>query len=109
VKGSLLYHLVLIAEYGEGTLNFVVQTDFTPPELHMKIPLKKLRQESRQGSKWPLKMILRPRSRSPTPLMVSVGDRSMLYKKMECFYGSIPGVAASTMVDYVFEASDFGK
>jgi len=35
-EGNLLYHLVLIAEHGNGNLNFMVKTDFEAPELSVK-------------------------------------------------------------------------
>lgn len=38
IGGELLYHLVLIAEYGVGNLDFMVQTDFDPPEFQLIDP-----------------------------------------------------------------------
>jgi len=35
VEGNLLYHLVFIAEHGEGSINFMVKTDFDAPELRL--------------------------------------------------------------------------
>jgi hypothetical protein len=32
-EGEILYHLVLIAEYGIGNIEFIVQTDFDPPNI----------------------------------------------------------------------------
>ena len=37
-EGELLYHLVLIAEYGVGELEFMIQTDFEPPEFQLIDP-----------------------------------------------------------------------
>ena len=38
VSGETLYNLALIAEYGVGTINFIVQTDFDPPSIVMVNP-----------------------------------------------------------------------
>ena len=38
VSGELLYHLVLMAEYGVGTVNYMIQTDFEPPEIDIFDP-----------------------------------------------------------------------
>lgn len=35
---NTLYHLVLIAEHGSGTVGFYVKTDFEPPDLRLKDP-----------------------------------------------------------------------
>jgi hypothetical protein len=40
VKGEILFHLVLIAEYGSGTINFLIQTDFDPPYVEVFNPHK---------------------------------------------------------------------
>jgi len=37
-ENNTLYHLVLIAEHGSGTVGFYVKTDFEPPDLHLKDP-----------------------------------------------------------------------
>ncbi len=36
--GEILYHLVLIAEYGVGKIEFIVQTDFDPPNITVLDP-----------------------------------------------------------------------
>jgi hypothetical protein len=36
--GEILYHLVLIAEYGVGKVEFIVQTDFDPPNITVLDP-----------------------------------------------------------------------
>jgi hypothetical protein len=41
VEGNLLYHLALIAEHGEGTINFMVKTDFDAPELALVDPIER--------------------------------------------------------------------
>ena len=35
---NIFYYIVLIAEYGKGTVDFIVQTDFSPPELTLVDP-----------------------------------------------------------------------
>ena len=39
-EGNVLYHLVLIAEHGNGVLNFMVKTDFEAPKLSIQNPLE---------------------------------------------------------------------
>jgi len=34
--GNLLYHLVLIAEYGQGNLSFIIKTDFSKPSFRLQ-------------------------------------------------------------------------
>jgi hypothetical protein len=42
VEGNLLYHLGLIAEHGQGTIRFMVKTDFESPELTIVDEVKKV-------------------------------------------------------------------
>jgi hypothetical protein len=44
--GNVLYHLVLIAEYGSGFVNFRVKTDFKPPTLELIVPPKTVSTEN---------------------------------------------------------------
>jgi hypothetical protein len=109
VKGKLLYHLVLIAEYGSGTLNFVVQTDFDPPDLQLVDPPSIAT------------------ANEPTILEVSVADESEIeavslsytrnvgstWEEADVdsngdgrYHGTIRGVGPGTVVEYVFEAED---
>ena len=37
-EGEILYHLALIAEYGVGKIEFIVQTDFDPPNITLIDP-----------------------------------------------------------------------
>jgi len=108
VKGSLLYHLVLIAEYGSGTLNFVVQTDFEPPTLEFIDP--------------PASAV----AESPTKIEARVVDASDIVE-VSCFYtrdggaqiradveavgeglyvAEIPGVHPGSIIEYAIEAED---
>ena len=108
-KGSLLYHLVLIAEYGTGRLEFMVQTDLEPPILQFIDP--------------PTQVV----SEEPTQIRVNVTDYSEIkttslsystddgvnWKKVTVgldadgnYGGIIPRVDPGEAVDYVFEAED---
>jgi len=40
-EGEVLYHLVLIAEYGVGSLNFMVKTDFEAPKVSVQNPIER--------------------------------------------------------------------
>lgn len=42
VEGELLYHLVFIAEYGSGTIDFMVKTDFNSPLLNLVEPVERV-------------------------------------------------------------------
>ena len=108
-SGVILYHLALIAEYGSGSLNFVVQTDFDPPVLKLVNPPTAVA------------------AGEPTRLEVDVSDGSGV-GAMSCSYSNdggdtwwraivepsgggrysatLPGVYPGTVVDYVFEAED---
>jgi hypothetical protein len=39
-EGDILYHVALIAEYGIGKIDFIVQTDFDPPNVTILDPLE---------------------------------------------------------------------
>ncbi len=108
-SGVILYHLALIAEYGSGSLNFVVQTDFDPPVLQLVDPPTAVA------------------ASEPTRLEVDIRDDSGV-GEVSCSYSSdggdawwraavepcgggrygatVPGVPPGTIVDYVFEAED---
>ena len=108
-QGNLLYHLVLIAEYSSGTLNFIVQTDFEPPALQLIDPPTIVESDE------------------PTNLSASVSDEtaiesiSLRYSTDDgvswnqlgvdeyadgVYRGVIPAFGGGTLVDYVFEAED---
>ncbi len=42
VEGNLLYHLAFIAEHGNGTIKFMVKTDFDAPELTIVDPVERM-------------------------------------------------------------------
>jgi hypothetical protein len=108
-SGELLYHLVLIAEYGEGLLSFIVQTDFQPPVLQLIDPPATVE------------------AGEPTRLEVSVSDDSEIVDVSFSYsrdggdswrqadvepggdglYGAVvKGVDPGDVVEYVFEAED---
>ena len=108
-QGNLLYHLVLIAEYFSGTVNFIVQTDFEPPALQIIDPPTIVESDE------------------PTNLSAGVSDDmaiesvSLRYSTDDgvswnqlgvdehadgVYRGVIPAFGGGTPVDYVFEAED---
>jgi hypothetical protein len=107
LDGELLYHLVLIAEYGAGRIQVLIQTDFDPPSLTLidapetveawepvevgvnavdEIPLKSITCRYHKGDRW--------------RAIILELETEHNYK------GIIPSVPPGTVVEYVFEAED---
>ena len=109
VEGELLYHLVLIAEYGVGDLDFMIQTDFDPPEFQLIDPPEIVA------------------AGEPTVLKVNITDEteiediSFMYttdsgeswdsdtvrvEEYGTYNVTVPGVDPGVTVEYRFEAED---
>ena len=109
LEGELLYHLVLIAEYGTGTLDFILQTDFDSPVVNLVNTLEKVE------------------AREPVPLEIMVEDASPIasvdfsyskygdesWRKLNIEYEGdgnysvlFPGQGPGTFVEYVFTVED---
>jgi len=109
IGGELLYHLVLIAEYGVGNLDFIVKTDFEPPEFQLIEPPDIVE------------------AGEPTKLEVTIDDetdlvgmsfrytmdagdsweqRTMTTEESGTYSVTVPGGDPGTTVEYVFEAED---
>jgi hypothetical protein len=110
LKGdTVLYHLVLIGEYGKGTLKFMVKTDFTPPAIKILNPLQTVV------------------SGNETIITANITDQDSLKSVMlnytdndwqtfnstqmnrvvnQTYAGTIPAQNAGTIINYVVVASD---
>ena len=108
-EGNLLYHLALIAEYYSGTVEFIVQTDFEPPELNLTNPPTIVESGERT--------VLEASVRDETPLKstslsystdggTSWNDLSVQDKGDGIIWGEAPAFDAGTVVEYLFEAED---
>ena len=109
VSGTLLYHLALIAEYGYGTIDFMVQTDFDSPILQLVEAPETVEEQE------------------PTRLVVNIQDElsiaetsfsystnggvswSTLPPTIEQggnYSVTVPAVERDTLVEYIFQAED---
>ena len=109
VSGNTLYHLALIAEYSSGMIDFMVQTDFNPPELRLIDPPLII-----ESSKKPMLManVTDETALDEVSLSYSI-DGGNIWKDLTvteayvgCFKGEVPGFSGGTVVDYRFEAVD---
>ena len=109
VSGSLLYHLALIAEYGYGTIDFMVQTDFDSPILQLVEAPETVEEQE------------------PTRLVVNIQDELSITETSFSYSTNggvswsalpitieqggnysvtVPAVERDTLVDYIFQAED---
>jgi len=108
VSGNLLYHLALIAEYSSGTVDFIIQTDFDPPELQPVDPPSIVE----AGEQTVLTAsIVDETALNEVSLSYSV-DGGSIWRKRTVegedgnFKGTVPAFPGGTVVDYIFEAVD---
>ncbi len=109
VSGTLLYHLALIAEYGYGTIDFMVQTDFDPPILQLvEAPETVEKQE-------PTRLVVNIQdelSIAETSFSYSTdGGKSWNTLPLTIEQGgnysvTVPAVERDTLVEYIFQAED---
>lgn len=108
IKDPLLYHLVLMSEYGNGTLRFRIRTDFKPPTLtDLGSPL------DIEGN---TDAVVSCRIIDPSPLgkvdlyyTVDAGktwSMAPFTSKDEAYNGTIPGQVGGTVINYYWEAED---
>jgi hypothetical protein len=107
MEGELLYHLALIAEYGQGRIQVLIQTDFDPPNLTLIEP-----PETVEAWK-PVEVGLNVIDELPLDSVTCQyfkGDRWRdINLELETEYkykAIIPSVPPGTIVEYVFEAED---
>ena len=109
VAGELLYHLALIAEYGGGKLEFIVQTDFDPPQLTLVDPPEIVY----EGESVPLEVEIADDTEL-TVVEFSYSDdggetwseRSPELTEEGTHLVTVPSVQPGTSVEYIFQAED---
>jgi len=108
-EGNLLYHLVLIAEYYSGTVEFIVQTDFEPPELQFIDPPTIVE----AGKRSVLEVSVRDETAIESTSLSYSTDGGVNWspifvqdKGSGIYWGETPSFDAGTVVDYLFEAED---
>ena len=77
-EGEILYHLALIAEYGIGNIEFIVQTDFDPPNITVLDPPEIVE------------------ALHPTPMEFEVNDQTEV-TRLEFSYSTDGGAALRTL------------
>lgn len=108
-EGNLLYHLVLIAEYYSGTVEFIVQTDFEPPELQFIDPPTIVE----AGKRSVLEVSVRDETAIESTSLSYSTDGGVNWRPIfvqdkgsGIYWGETPSFDAGTVVDYLFEAED---
>lgn len=108
-EGNLLYHLVLIAEHGNGSLNFMVKTDFEAPKLSIKDPVEAVY----SNNETTITVHVEEHLGLDTVLLNYTSDNwatstaiEMTASPNQTFTGTIPGQPAGTTVKYRILASD---
>lgn len=107
LKGELLYHLVLLPEYGNGTVRVRAQTDFSLPVLTLVDPVD----EVNSGEETPVMCRIQDRSPlSSVTLQYTVDGRNWSdasYTSVGEYYnGTIPGLGPGTVATYKWVAVD---
>jgi len=108
-EGNLLCHLVLIAEHGNGSLNFMVKTDFEAPKLSIIDPVEAVY----SNNETTITVCVRENSSLNTVLLNYTSDDwatstaiEMTASQNQTYVGTIPGQTAGTTVKYRILASD---
>jgi len=109
VQGEILYHLGLIAEHGDGTIKFLVKTDFDNPELTIKDEVQK----AEPNKDTTIKVNIEEESNLDSVTLNYTKDNGETYAifdmqadQNQLFNATIPGEPAGTLIDYRIEAKD---
>jgi hypothetical protein len=107
MKDELLYQLVLIPEYGNGTINVRVQTDFDPP----KITLLDTVSEVNSGEEVPVRCRVEDRSPLASVSLLYTTDsrnwREAPYTSNGEYYnGTLPGQGPGSVIVYKWVVVD---
>jgi len=109
VEGKLLYHLAFIAEHGEGTINFMVKTDFDAPELTLLDPVEKVNPNNQTSiiahieEQFNLETVTLNYTKDYWATSTAV---EMIASQNQTYTGTIPGQPAGTTVNYTVLAHD---
>jgi hypothetical protein len=109
VEGNMLYHLAFIAENGEGTIKFMVKTDFDAPKLTLLDPVKKVNPDNETI----ISAHIEEQSNLETVTLnyttddwATSTDVEMAASKNQTYTATIPGQPAGTTVNYTILARD---
>jgi len=107
--GNFLCHLVLIAEHGNGNINFMLKTDFEAPKLSIQDPV----QTVYPNNEATITVYIEELSGLDTVLLNYTGNDwanstaiEMTASQNQIYVGTIPGQPAGTTVKYRVLASD---
>ena len=108
-EGNVLYHLVLIAEHGDGVLNFMVKTDFEAPKLSIQDPVE----AAYSNNQTVITAYVDEQSGLQKVLLNYTGNNwatwtaiDMTASQNQTYVGTIPGQPAGTTVKYRILAFD---
>jgi hypothetical protein len=108
-EGNILYHLVLIAEDGVGSLNFTVKTDFEAPSLSVENPVEEAYSNNettitaRVSDEFDLKRVLLNYTRDD---WATWNSTVMSASQNQTYVGTIAGQPAGVTVKYKIFATD---
>jgi len=108
-EGNVLYHLVLIAEHGNGVLNFMVKTDFEAPKLNIRDPIESAYSNNQTviiaqvDEHSGLKKVLLNYTTDSWATWTTI---DMTTSQVQTYVGTIPGQPAGTTVKYRILAYD---
>jgi hypothetical protein len=109
VEGNLLYHLAFIAEHGEGTINFMVKTDFDSPQLTLLDHIEK----ADPSNETSIAAYIDEQCKLETVTLNYTTDGwgtsaalEMVESQKQTYTGTIPGQPAGTTVNYTVLARD---
>jgi hypothetical protein len=108
-EGNSLYHLVLIAEDGVGSLNFTVKTDFEAPSLSVENPIEEAYSNNettitaRVSDEFDLKRVLLNYTRDD---WATWNSTVMSASQNQTYIGTITGQPAGVTVKYKILATD---
>lgn len=109
VEGNLLYHLAFIAEYGEGTIEFMVKTDFDAPELSIIDPVERVKPDNATTitARIEEQAILETVALNYTNNNWETSTTTeMIVSQNQTYTGTVPGQPAGTTVNYTVLARD---
>jgi hypothetical protein len=109
VEGNLLYHLAFIAEYGEGTIKFMVKTDFDAPELTLVEPAERVK----PNNETTITAHIEEQANLETVTLNYTSNNwetataaEMVASQNRTYTATIPGQPAGTVVNYTVLALD---
>jgi len=109
VQGDLLYHLGLIAEHGDGTIKFMVKTDFDSPELSILNEVQKVE----PNKETTITAYIDEQFNMDTVTLNYTKNNGeqyttteMVTEQNQIYTATIPGQPAGTLINYTVVARD---